>query len=52
MLKFKDKLGNIRFLLRDSDTQPIDIDKLVIEQAKSESQDTEDTLEIDPKEKE
>jgi len=33
MLKFRDSTGKVKFILRDSDTQPVDIDKLVMDQS-------------------
>lgn len=37
-LKFKDKLGNIKFLLRDADTVPLDIDKQILDVLKKEDE--------------
>ncbi len=31
MLKLKDKTGKIRFIIRDSDTGPVEVDKLILE---------------------
>ena len=36
MLKFKDKTGRVKFLLRDEDPAPVDVDQLVMEQLKKE----------------
>lgn len=50
MLKFKDGAGNVKFLLRDSDTQPVDVDRLVMDNTKSEEE--AESTEEDKKNKE
>jgi hypothetical protein len=31
LLKLKDKTGKVRFVIRDSDTGPVEVDKVILE---------------------
>lgn len=42
-LKFKDKSGNTKFVVRENDTQPLDADKLVLQDVQGSSEEKETT---------
>ena len=39
MLKLKDKTGKIKYVIRDTDTGPVDVDKIILEDDKNNSDD-------------
>jgi hypothetical protein len=41
MLRFKDKAGKVKMVLHDEATEPVDIDKLVIEDIRTKKQEEE-----------
>lgn len=45
-LKFKDKAGTTKFVLREGDTKPVDADKLMLEDVQGQSE--ADTDESEP----
>ena len=45
MLRFKDKTGQVKMIIRDEDTQPVDIDKLVLEDIRKKKLEKEENEE-------